>query len=81
MNTEKTRLSIEIPVIEHKKLKALAALRGTSVKDLVLNCIYETLYKEPNEMTKKVLKEADEGKNLIHYKDIDDMLEQFGIDE
>lgn len=81
MDMRKSRLSIEIPVAEHKKLKALAALRGTSVKDLVLNCIHTTLYKEPNELTKKVLKDTDEGKNLIHCKDIDDMMKKLGIDE
>lgn len=81
MNMEKTRLSIDIPKIEHKRLKALAALRGTSVKEIVLNCIHETLYKDPNELTKKVLKETREGKNLNYYDSVDDMIEKLGLNE
>jgi len=33
----------------------------------------------PNKLTEKVLKEADEGKNLIRHKDSDDMFNNLGI--
>ena len=33
----------------------------------------------PNKLTKKVLKETDEGKNLISHKDTDDMFNNLGI--
>ena len=33
----------------------------------------------PNKLTEKVLKETDEGKNLIRYKDTDDMFNNLGI--
>jgi len=81
MEMRKARLSIDIPLAEHKKLKAVAALQGTSVKDLVLNCIHTTLYKEPNETTKRVLRETEEGKNLNYYDSIDEMMEKLGLDE
>ena len=32
------RLSIDITPEEHQKLKAIAAIRGQSIKDYVLNC-------------------------------------------
>jgi len=81
MEMRKARLSIDIPLAEHKKLKAVAAIQGTSVKDLVLNCIHTTLYKEPNETTKRVLRETEEGKNLNYYDSIDEMMEKLGLDE
>lgn len=81
MNMQKARLSIDIPLAEHKKLKTLAALQGTSVKELVLNCIHETLYKEPNELTKKVLKESDEGKNLNTYNSVEEMFDSLGLND
>ena len=33
-----SRISIDVTPDEHKKLKALAALRGKSIKDFVLEC-------------------------------------------
>ncbi len=33
----------------------------------------------PNKLTEKVLKETDEGKNLIRHKDTDDMFNNLGI--
>ena len=33
----------------------------------------------PNELTKKVLKESDDGKNLVRHKDTDDMFNKLGI--
>ena len=32
-----TRFTFELPTVDHKKLKALAALSGVSLKDLILN--------------------------------------------
>ncbi len=33
----------------------------------------------PNELTQKVLKETDEGKNIIRHENIDDMFKNLGI--
>ena len=33
----------------------------------------------PNKLTKKVLKEADEGKNLVRHKNTDEMFNDLGI--
>lgn len=33
-----SRISIDVSEEEHKRLKALAALRGESIKDFVLSC-------------------------------------------
>ena len=76
-----TRLTFELPSVDHKKLKALAALAGVSLKDLILTCLKEHLLSEnvPNEETIKVFKETDEGKNLIHYKSMDDLIEKLGL--
>ena len=78
---ENTRLTFELPVVDHKKLKAIAALSGVSLKDLILNCLKENLLSEntPNEKTLKVFKETDEGKNLVHYKDINDLIDKLDL--
>ena len=33
----------------------------------------------PNEETRKVLQESDQGKNLVHYDSLDDVFEDLGI--
>ena len=37
------RMTIDMPFEEHKKLKAIAAFMGVSLKDLVLNCLRDHL--------------------------------------
>lgn len=76
-----SRLTFELPIIDHKKLKALAALEGVSLKELILFCLKKHLLDEstPNEETIKTFKETDAGKNLIRYKSADDMIEKLGL--
>lgn len=40
---QNSRLTIQLPAVDHKRLKAIAALRGVSLKDLLLKCIRENL--------------------------------------
>lgn len=76
-----TRLTFELPAVDHKKLKAIAALAGVSMKDLILSCLKENLLSEdvPNEETIRVFKDTDEGKNLIHFKNADEMIDKLGL--
>ena len=76
-----TRLTFELPAVDHKKLKAIAALAGVSLKDLILTCLKENLLSEnvPNEETVRVFKETDEGKNVVHYKNADDLIDKLGL--
>lgn len=76
-----TRFTFELPVVDHKKLKAIAALSGVSLKDLILNCLKENLLSEnvPNEESIRVFKATDEGKNVIRYKSADDLIDKLGL--
>lgn len=76
-----TRLTFELPIVDHKKLKALAALAGISMKDLILTCLKENLLSEnvPNEETIRVFKDTDAKKNLIHFKNADDLIDKLGL--
>jgi hypothetical protein len=51
------------------------------MKDLILSCLKENLLSEnvPNEETIRVFKETDEGKNLIHFKNADEMIDKLGL--
>lgn len=78
---DQTRLTFELPIVDHKKLKAIAALSGVSLKELILTCLKENLLSEntPNDKTLKVFKETDEGRNLVHYKDVDDLIDKLDL--
>lgn len=78
---DQTRLTFELPSVYHKKLKALAALAGISLKDLIVSCLKDNLLSEdiPNEETIRVFKETDAGKNLVRYKSADDLIEKLGL--
>lgn len=51
-----TRLTFELPAVDHKKLKAIAALAGVSLKELIVTCLKDNLLSGdiPNEETIKV---------------------------
>lgn len=76
-----TRFTFELPAIDHKKLKALAALAGVSLKDLILSCLRENLLSSntPNAETTKVFEDTDKGKNLISFKNAKDLIDTLGL--
>lgn len=75
------RMTIDMPFEEHKKLKAMAAFMGVSLKELVLNCLRDHLlsYNEPNAETLKAFEETDAGKGLVHCKDFNDFVDKLGL--
>lgn len=78
---EHSRMTIDMPFEEHKRLKAMAAFMGVSLKDLVLNCLRDHLLSEnePNDETVIAFKETDEGKGLVHCRDFTDFIDKLGL--
>ena len=76
-----TRLSIEIPSRDHRKLKILANANGLTLKEFVLIALNPILHpnKKPNKMTQKVMEETDRGEGLIPCDNMDDFWEQMGL--
>lgn len=74
------RMTIDMPLDEHKKLKAMAAFLGVSLKDLVLSCLRDHLLSEnkPNKETLQAFKETDKGEGLEYCKDFDDFVKKLG---
>ena len=75
------RMTIDNPAEDHKRLKALAAVLGKSMREIISDWIHGNLYSEnvPNAETLKVISDIDKGKNLIESKDIQDMFRKLGI--
>ncbi len=75
------RLTVDIPSADHVRLKALAAVLGKSMREIITEWIHGNLYKEntPNAATLKAMKDIDQGKNLVESKDIEDLFRNLGI--
>jgi hypothetical protein len=75
------RMTIDIPADDHKRLKALAAVLGKSMREIVSEWIHGNLRggKKPNAATMKAIKNIENGKNLIQAKDTEDLFRKLGI--
>jgi hypothetical protein len=77
-----TRMSIDVALKDHKRIKMLAAAEGVSIREFVIECITERLYSEkkkhPNKTTRKAMENARKGKT-IKAKDFDEICKQLGI--
>ena len=78
---ELSRITIDIPVADHKRLKAMAAILGKSMRDVVMDSIKEHLHqvKVPNKKTLKAIANIEAGKDLVQAKDIEDLFKKLGI--
>jgi hypothetical protein len=76
---ELSRITIDIPKVDHKKLKALAAVMGKSMRELVLESIASRLQggQVPNKKTKKAIADIEKGKGLIEVKDVEALFKKW----
>ena len=75
------RMTIDIPAEDHKRLKALAAYLGKSMREIVSDWIHGSLYSEntPNAETLKAIYSIENGKDLIESKDTQEFFKNLGI--
>ncbi|MCX6991111.1 MAG: hypothetical protein NTX49_08640 [Chlamydiae bacterium] len=75
-----TRMSIDIPIKDHKRIKILASAEGVTLKDFVIGCIQERMSpeKKPNAKTCKAMNDARKGKTF-KAKDLSDLYDELGI--
>ncbi len=80
-HSDQTRMTIDMPIQEHKKLKAMAAFMGVSLKELVLSCVRDHLLSQndPNEETLKAFKETEKGKGIVGCDDFNDFVAKLGL--
>lgn len=76
-----SRMTIDMPEEDHKRLKALAAVLGKSMREIVIEWIHGHLYKSntPNATTLEAIKQIEQGDNLIESANIDDLFKKLGI--
>ena len=79
-----TRITFDMPTVDHKKLKMLAAYYGTSMREILANLIHTGLetYQEckldhtPNAATKKAIEDARARKGLHKAESVEDLFKK-----
>ena len=82
MSSKTTRMSIDIPPRDHKRLKMLANAYGLSLKEFVLRQLDPILHpkKPPNRSKKRTIQKIERREGLISCKDVDDLLNKLDIE-
>lgn len=81
-----TRVTVDIPTADHKKLKMLSAFHGKSMREIFIELIERGLenYEEcaeshdPNEVTKKALENVKKRKGLKKASSVADLFKKLG---
>ncbi len=81
-----TRVTVDIPTIDHKKLKMIAAYHGKSMREIFVELIERGLeyYQEcseshiPNEVTGKALEDVKNRKGLKNAESVEDLFKKLG---
>lgn len=79
-----TRVTVDIPTVNHKKIKMIAAYYGKSMKEIFIEMIERGLesYKEcpldhtPNAITKKAIENINAGKGLQEVATVDELFKK-----
>jgi len=81
MKNDLSRITIDIPKESHRRLKALAALLGKSMREIVIESIDERIYKARSlsKKTRETIEDVEGKKDLVPADDIDDLLKKLGI--
>ncbi len=76
-----SRMTIDVPEEDHKRLKALAAVLGKSMREIVIEWIQDHLYSSntPNAETLEAIKQIERGENLVESDSMDDLFKKLGI--
>ncbi len=83
MNTKSdlSRITIDIPKKSHKRLKAMAAILGKSMREIIIESIEERLYSadSPNKETLKAIEKVEKSKDLIEADEAEDLFKKLGM--
>ena len=83
-----SRITVDIPKVSHKRLKAMAALEGKSMREIINNLIDRQFLENsqecpldhtPNKRTLKAIQNIENGKNIVKVKNVKELLKKLGI--
>ncbi|MDX8430244.1 MAG: hypothetical protein SNF33_00305 (plasmid) [Candidatus Algichlamydia australiensis] len=76
-----SRMTIDLPAEDHKRLKTLAAILGKTMRELVAEWIHGNLYTEnsPNATTMKAIENVENETNLVECENEKDFFDKLGL--
>jgi len=74
-----SRIILDVPNEIHHQIKAMASLRGKTIKAFVLSKIFTDKKNLPNEKTIEAMQNVIEGKNLTANKNLEELYKNLGI--
>ena len=75
-----SRLTIDIPKKTHKRLKAMAAIQGKSMREYVSDLIKQAVYKKiPNDETLRAIANTEKKNELMKAEDALDLFDKLNI--
>ena len=80
MSTKTIRMSIDVPLKDHRRIKVFAAAEEATIREFVIECIHDRIYpsKTPTKATKQAMTET-RRKKTLKAKNFDDLCDQLGI--
>lgn len=81
MRKERTRVTVDFPLAEHRHLKAVSALMGVSMQEYIIECVEEKLYSKniPNAKTRKTIEDLENGIGVKKAKNVKDLKKQLDM--
>ena len=75
-----SKLTIDLPIMQHKRIKMAASMMGVNtIKNLLLMSFENFMHRKLNKVTEKALKLAEQKKGLKKFKTLDELFEDLGI--
>ena len=81
LQTDLSRLTIDIPQKTHRRLKIMAALQGKSMREYVSELITKDIYSKKilNQETRKTISDVENSKGLVKAKDAKDLFDKLDL--
>lgn len=79
MSQKLSRLTINLPVSEHKRLKTAASKMDITMTQLVMMSVDDFMKKKLNKVTEKALRQSKAGKNVKKFDTLEELFEDLGI--
>ena len=79
--TNHTRITIDMPKDDHKRLKMMTAMLGISMREAICGWIHSNLhqYDRPNEETLQAIEDIESGKDLFRCENLEELYMKLGI--
>ena len=72
--TKTQRITLDVPAMQHKRIKTIASMMDLSIKDLMLMGFEELMHKKYNKTTEKAIRQTLAGKGVKKFKTLDALI-------